>query len=98
MSVLRKRLKETSAEEAGALRAALVAAVHSDGEVSADEVSSLEKAYRALGLDAGLVYSDLHAGDATAPVTVRAARPAASGEAIPDEPTAARPPRWILIG
>ncbi len=90
MSVLRKRLKETSAEEAGALRAALVAAVHSDGEVSADEVSSLEKAYRALGLDAGLVYSDLHAGDATAPVTVRAARPAASGEAIPDEPAAAR--------
>ena len=86
MSLLRKRLKSAPAEQAGALRAALVAAAHADGEVVADEVSSLENAYKALGLDPGLVYSDLHAGGANdAPVAVRAARAGAAGEVIPPE-------------
>ena len=85
MTLLRKRLKEAGAAEAGALRAALVAAAHADGEVVPEEVSSLEKAYKALGLDPGLVYSDLHDGPADAPVAVRPARMGASGEAIPPE-------------
>lgn len=89
MTLLRKRLKDASAADAGALRAALVAAAHADGEISPDEVSSLEKAYRALGLDPGLVYSDLHAGGgAEAPVAVRPARGSASGEAIPQDDAA----------
>ncbi|MBB75655.1 MAG: hypothetical protein CMJ75_14210 [Planctomycetaceae bacterium] len=90
MTVLRRRLGSASEAEAGTLRAALVAAAHSDGAVSGDEVASLEKAYRALGLDTGLVYSDLHAGDAGEPV-VRAARPGAPGEAIPGDTAGSAP-------
>jgi tellurite resistance protein len=91
LAMLRKRLKEASPAEADTLRAALVAAAHSDGEVSPDEVASLEKAYRALGIDAALVYSDLHAGEAADPVAVRAARPGASGEVIPTGPVRVGP-------
>lgn len=89
MTLLRKRLKDAGATEAGALRAALVAAAHADGEVAPEEVSSLEKAYKALGLDPGLVYSDLHDGPADTPVAVRPPRAGAPGEAIPPETTPA---------
>ena len=93
LTLLRQRLRNAPPEGTHALRAALVAAARADDVVSPEEVAGIEKAYRALGLDAGLVYSDLHAGNdpAEAPVSVRPARPAASGEAIP--PEAAPEPR-----
>jgi tellurite resistance protein len=83
MALLRRKLKETGPDSQAALRAALVSAAHADGMVQAEEVASIEKVYKALGLDPNLAYSDLHAGDV--PVTVRAARPGPPGEAIPAE-------------
>lgn len=92
MPLLRRKLKETGPEAQAALRSALIAAAHADGVIQSEEVAGIEKLYKAIGLDPGLVYSDIHAGDVVdAPVRVKAAQPGAVGEAIPsDERTAAR--------
>lgn len=92
MSLLRRKLKEVGADSRTALRAALVAAAHADGVIQSEEVASIERVYKALGLDPGLAYSDLHAGDvADGPRKVRAAEPGAPGEAIPSEPQTSGP-------
>jgi len=92
MSLLRRKLKEVGADSRTALRAALVAAAHADGVIQSEEVASIEKVYKALGLDPGLAYSDLHAGDvADGPRKVRAAEPGAPGEAIPSAPPPSGP-------
>lgn len=89
MSLLRSKLKDANAEHHLALRAAVVAIAHADGVIQSDEVASIEKIYKALGLNSGLVYADLHAGDvADAPVRVKAAEAEAPGEQIPVEPKA----------
>jgi uncharacterized tellurite resistance protein B-like protein len=87
MSWLRAKLKNADAEHHLALRAAVVSIAHADGVIQSDEVASIEKIYKALGIDVGLVYADLHAGDvAEGPVRVKAAEEEAPGEQIPDEP------------
>ncbi|MFZ2996374.1 TerB N-terminal domain-containing protein [Sphingobium sp.] len=87
MSWLRSRLKEVDAEHHLTLRAAVVVIAHADSIIRSEEVACIEKIYKALGIDAGLVYADLHAGDAPdGPVRVRAAEPEAPGERIPAEP------------
>jgi len=92
MGLLRRKLKEVGADSRTALRAALVAAAHADGVIQSEEVASIEKVYKALGLDPGLAYSDLHAGNvADGPRKVRAAEPGAPGEAIPSAPTPSGP-------
>lgn len=63
MSWLRGRLKEVDAEHHLALRAAVVVIAHADSVIQSEEVACIEKIYKALGIDAGLVYADLHAGD-----------------------------------
>ena len=97
LPLLRRKLKDAPPETHGTLRAALVAAAHADGVISPEEVAGIEKIYKALGLDVGAVYTDLHAGGvADAPVTMRAATPGAAGEAIPAEPTPDRPAAQTL--
>jgi len=92
MSLLRRKLKDVGEDSQAAMRAALVTAAHADGMIQSEEVASIEKVYKALGLDPALAYSDLHAGDIPdAPRTVRASQPGASGEAIPDEEQTAGP-------
>ncbi|MEC7819160.1 MAG: TerB N-terminal domain-containing protein [Pseudomonadota bacterium] len=89
MSWLRSKLKDADAEHHLALRAAVVAIAHADSVIQSEEVSCIEKIYKALGIDAGLVYADLHAGDVPdGPVRVKAAEAEAPGEQIPDEPKA----------
>lgn len=89
LTLLRRKLKETGADQQVAIRAALVAAAHADGIVSTEEVAGIEKVYRALGLDSNLVYSDLHAREVPdIPMRVRLAQPGVPGEAIPVEPQA----------
>lgn len=89
MSWLRSRLKEVDAEHHLALRAAVVVIAHADSVIQSEEVACIEKIYKALGIDAGLVYADLHAGDVPdGPVRVRAAEAEAPGERIPAEPKA----------
>ena len=87
MSWLRSRLKDADAEHHLALRAAVVAIAHADSVIQSEEVACIEKIYKALGIDAGLVYADLHAGDVPdGPVRVKAAEAETLGEQIPDEP------------
>jgi uncharacterized tellurite resistance protein B-like protein len=87
MSWLRSKLKDADAEHHLALRAAVVAIAHADSVIQSEEVACIEKIYKALGIDAGFVYADLHAGDVPdGPVRVKAAEAEALGEQIPDEP------------
>ena len=89
MSWLRSKLKDADVEHHLALRAAVVAIAHADSVIQSEEVACIEKIYKALGIDAGLVYADLHAGDVPdGPVRVKAAETEAPGEQIPDEPKA----------
>ncbi|MDK3075813.1 TerB N-terminal domain-containing protein [Sedimentitalea sp. JM2-8] len=84
MTLLRRKLKEVGQDSQPAMRAALVGAAYADGIIHSDEVASIEKIYKALGLDPALAYSDLHAGEvADGPRTVRASQPGRPGEAIP---------------
>ena len=86
MAQLRGRMKEVGTGQEESLRRAVVSVTHADGAVAAAEVAGVERIYRALGLDAAHVYSDLHAGNAPdEPVRVRHADPAAETEAIPPE-------------
>ncbi|MEO1476490.1 MAG: tellurite resistance TerB C-terminal domain-containing protein, partial [Pseudomonadota bacterium] len=92
MTLLRRKLKEVGQDSQAAMRAALVGAAHADGIIHSDEVASIEKIYKALGLDPALAYSDLHAGEvADGPRTVRASQPGRPGEAIPDLEKASGP-------
>ena len=87
MAWLRSKLKDAGAEHHLALRAAVVAIAHADSVIQSEEVACIEKIYKALGIDAGLVYADLHVGDvADGPVRVKAAEAGAPGEQIPGEP------------
>jgi tellurite resistance protein len=89
MALLRGKLKQVDADHHLALRAALVAIAHADSVIQPEEVATIEKIYRALGLDPGLVYSDLHAGTADdGPVRVKAAEAGSPGERIPPDPAA----------
>lgn len=89
MSWLRSKLKDADAEHHLALRAAVVAIAHADSVIQSEEVACIEKIYKALGIDAALVYADLHAGDVSdGPVRVKAAEAEVAGEQIPDEPKA----------
>lgn len=91
LALLRRKLKDTSIETQAEVRTSLIAAAHADGAIQAEEVAGIEKAYKALGLDPSLVYSDIHAGRATTgPVRVRAADAEAPGEMIGPEATAPR--------
>lgn len=87
MSWLRSRLKEVDGEHHLTLRAAVVVIAHADSVIQSEEVACIEKIYKTLGIDVGLVYADLHAGDVPdGPVLVRAAEAEAPGEQIPDTP------------
>ena len=87
MSWLRSRLKGSDAEHHLSLRAAVVAIAHADSIIRSEEVACIEKIYKALGIDPGLVYADLHAGDVSdGPVRVKPAEREVPGEQIPHEP------------
>lgn len=67
-------------------------AARADGIIQPGEVASIEKAYKVLGLDPALAYSDLHAGELPdGPRTVRAFQPHRPGEAIPALENAGHP-------
>lgn len=93
MSLLRTKLKNADEAHHFALRATIVAMAHADNTLQSEEVANIERIYKALGMDAGLAYTDLHAGEVSdGPVRMKAAEPEASGEPIPDEPKARAAP------
>lgn len=85
LSLLRKNLKQASAEQHAAIRKIAIAMAHADSVVSAKEVGGLEKIYRVLGLDPGAVYADIHSGGDDEPIAVRRASPSSAGEPLPRE-------------
>ena len=92
LTLLRRKLKDSSPETASGVRGALVSAALADGTVKAEEVAGIEKLYKALGFEVSQVYSDLHSGDVVdGLVTVRQAERADSGEAIRPEACAVIP-------
>tara|TARA_X000000950_G_scaffold203679_1_gene245063 strand:- start:51634 stop:54303 length:2670 start_codon:yes stop_codon:yes gene_type:complete len=87
LTLLRTHLKNAAPEAADMIRQHAIAITKADGLIHADEVRSLERIYKALGLDENRVYSDLHGEHSPdAPLTVRSASVAPSGETIPSEP------------
>lgn len=84
MNLLRKRLKDATDERKEVFRQIVVRMAHVDSVVQAEEVSVIEKVYKALGLDAATVYTDIHtAALSDAPVVMRDATVGQPGEAIP---------------
>lgn len=73
---LKKRIEPLPAKDREAIAEFMLAVAHADGMVDASEVKMLERAYRALGIDATRVFKDLHvtaAGDGTRPVAAERA-------------------------
>ena len=69
---LKKKIETLGKKARAAIGDFLVQVVHANGVVAPNEVRSLEKVYKLLGLDAASLYSKLH-GAASEPVTVRPA-------------------------
>jgi tellurite resistance protein len=70
LSGLKKKVEPLSASARESIAEFMVAVAHADGMIEASEVKMLERAYRALGIDAGRVFNDLHV-TAAAPKTPR---------------------------
>lgn len=62
IALLRRKLKDIDEETRADMRTALISSAQADGVLQSEEVASMEKLYKLMGLDSRLVYSDLHAG------------------------------------
>jgi uncharacterized tellurite resistance protein B-like protein len=70
--------------ERRAIARSVVALAAADGEIDPEEVKTLQRIYKLLGLDPQGVYSELHAASAgDGPVVVREGAPGEAGEPIP---------------
>jgi uncharacterized tellurite resistance protein B-like protein len=94
---LTKRLNTLTSTQKASLGDMLVTVAAADGHIAPSEVSTLQKIYRLLDLDTGLVTSRLHSAitgksaAATGPVTVRPAGNSDPGYPIPSRPAAHEP-------
>ena len=61
LTSLKKKFEPLKSDEKEAIATFMATVAQSDGEVSPDEVKLLEKIYKALGIDAKKVFSDIHA-------------------------------------
>ena len=92
----KKRIESLSASQREAIGKFLVGVASADGYVSPEEVQTLGKLYRLLGLDPADVYSHVHQA-ATEPVTVQPAEPE-RGFALPPRRPRAKPASVQLDG
>ncbi len=88
---LKKRVEDLDATRKANISRLLVAVSAADGRVSPDEVKTLEKLYKTLGLSTDQLYSDIHAATsnvppAAEPVTIRPADPLSRSFTIPSKP------------
>ena len=79
---VKKRIESLATAQRQAIGRFLVGIANADGHVSPEEVDTLGKLYRLLGLDPADVYSDVHQA-ATEPVTVQPPASAVTGFALP---------------
>lgn len=85
-ALLRQRLKGLDAGATEVLIDLMIQIAGADGTVRPEEVAMIEKAYRLLGRDPGLLHADLHSSATReGPVTVRSAQQGAAGVPIPKE-------------
>lgn len=82
---LKKKIDTITMTAKKAIGEFLVQVVHADGVVAAEEVRSLEKVFKLLGLDNSTLYSQIH-GASTEPVQVRAPGENATTFRIPGPP------------
>lgn len=81
---VKAKLDAMSAPQRGAIGLFLVELAAADGVVSPEEITTLTKLYKLLGIEESDLYRTIHAlGTDTGPVTVRPADPGASRHAIP---------------
>lgn len=86
LPLLRRKLKAMNDVQSKDVRSAVVATALADGIIHTKEVVVIEKIYKAIGLDASLVYSDLHSGsDFDDLVSVKKAQIGSSGEMLPPD-------------
>ncbi|MDE0805504.1 MAG: TerB N-terminal domain-containing protein [Acidimicrobiales bacterium] len=89
---VKRRLESLDERRRSAIAHFLVDVAAADGVVSPDEITTLTKLYKLLGLDENDVYRVVHAlGSDTGPVTVRQADDGAPRHAIPEPSTAPQP-------
>lgn len=67
LALVRKQTELLTTDAKSLIARLLVGVVKADGTITPDEVKSLEKMYKLLGLDSQQLYSDLHADDAVMP-------------------------------
>jgi len=91
VSGLKKRIESLTTEQRSHIATFLSRLAGLDGHVSPEEIVTLQKVYRQLGLNPDAVFADTHSA-ATEPVTVRPAEDSI-GYAIPVQP----PPRQASI-
>jgi uncharacterized tellurite resistance protein B-like protein len=98
-SGLGKRLEALEASQRTEIGRFLVAVATADGQIAPREVSTLTRLYKLLGLDPGVLYSELHAQSITealpsaGPVAVKPGQASAPGFAIgPPPPTSGAEP------
>lgn len=99
LSGLKRRIEGIDARGRQDLAQFAVAIAGADGVISPEEVNTLGKIYRLLGLDPDQAYGDIHSlktsarwSPADRPVTVRPPEVVDSGYAIPAAPNAPSPP------
>lgn len=98
---LTKRIAGLSPAQRAKLGTLLIDVAAADGHVSADEMRTLGKIYRLLGLDASTLPSDVFSRQTqsrTEPVIVRRAQPRPEGIPIPAAPAAPAPPQPAASG
>lgn len=82
MSGIKKRIEALTSSQREDIGEFLVSVANADGYISPEEIESLGRMYRLLGLNPQDVYSHAHAA-ATEPVSVEPAEQTASGFALP---------------
>jgi uncharacterized tellurite resistance protein B-like protein len=82
---LKRKIDSLEMDSKKAIGEFLVQVVHVDGVVAPEEVRSLEKVFKLLGLDTSTLYSQIH-GASTEPVQVRVASEEGTTFRIPDPP------------
>lgn len=93
LSEFRRHLKDLAPETKASLGRLSAAIAASDGRIAPEEVATLEKLYRTLGLDPDLLHGHLHALMASdEPVTLSVPGGEAPVHAIPPDPRREMPP------
>jgi tellurite resistance protein len=84
---VKKRIEALAASQREAIGRFLIGVANADGYISPEEMQSLGKMYRMLGLNQEDVYSHAHAA-ATEPITVESPQRTAPGFTLPPRPSA----------